>query len=214
MPVPRDGPTQQTQRRTARSTRQGVQTRERTRAVLLVVGARGRGGYSPASIDWRRGRPPCRLRARWPFPPVEHDRRGEQNVRVAITNHTRKILWSLSGNACARCGTSLVRAPDAVGDVHAIVGRECHIVAQAPGGPRGRRRVPRRPRRSRQPHPPVRELPRRRRHAARTVPARRTAPPQSRTRTGRRTPQRPGHAGHPPARPRRARLFEARFVRR
>jgi hypothetical protein len=56
---------------------------------------------------------------------------------VAISNHTRKILWSLSGNACARCGTSLVRAPDAVGDVHAIVGRECHIVAQAAGGPRG-----------------------------------------------------------------------------
>lgn len=57
--------------------------------------------------------------------------------RVAISNHTRKVLWSLSGNACARCDTPLVRAPEAVGDVHAIVGRECHIVAQAAAGPRG-----------------------------------------------------------------------------
>lgn len=56
---------------------------------------------------------------------------------MAISAHTRKVLWSLSGNACARCDTQLVRAPEAVGDVHAIVGRECHIVAHAETGPRG-----------------------------------------------------------------------------
>ena len=72
-----------------------------------------------------------------PGSPAEHDRTASQNARVAISNHTRKVLWSLSGNACARCDTALVRAPDAVGDVHAIVGRECHIVAQAADGPRG-----------------------------------------------------------------------------
>jgi len=38
---------------------------------------------------------------------------------------------------CARCNAELVRAPEAVGDVHAIIGRECHIIARAPRGPRG-----------------------------------------------------------------------------
>jgi 5-methylcytosine-specific restriction endonuclease McrA len=56
---------------------------------------------------------------------------------MAISAHTRKILWSFSGNACARCGTQLVTTPVAADDRHAIVGRECHIVAQAPSGPRG-----------------------------------------------------------------------------
>jgi hypothetical protein len=58
-------------------------------------------------------------------------------VGVAISDRNRKILWSLSGNACARCQAQLVEAPAATGDPHAIVGRECHIVAQAPLGPRG-----------------------------------------------------------------------------
>jgi len=56
---------------------------------------------------------------------------------VAISDHTRKVLWSLSGNACARCDASLVRLPEAKDDVHAIVGRECHIVARSLAGPRG-----------------------------------------------------------------------------
>ena len=56
---------------------------------------------------------------------------------MAITDHTRKVLWSLSGNACARCDAPLVRLPEAKGDVHAIVGRECHIVARSLTGPRG-----------------------------------------------------------------------------
>lgn len=56
---------------------------------------------------------------------------------MSISSHTRKVLWSLSGNSCARCSAALVHAPEAAGDPHAIVGQECHIVAQAPGGPRG-----------------------------------------------------------------------------
>ena len=56
---------------------------------------------------------------------------------MSITDRTRKVLWSLSGNACARCDTLLVRLPEAQGDVHAIVGRECHIVARSLAGPRG-----------------------------------------------------------------------------
>lgn len=56
---------------------------------------------------------------------------------VAITARTRKILWSRAGNGCARCEATLVHTPEAAGDPHAIVGRECHIVARAPSGPRG-----------------------------------------------------------------------------
>jgi hypothetical protein len=66
-----------------------------------------------------------------------HDRSERNNPSVAVTAHTRKVLWSLSGNACARCNAALVEAPEALGDMHAIVGRECHIIAQAPAGPRG-----------------------------------------------------------------------------
>ena len=56
---------------------------------------------------------------------------------MAITAHTRKVLWALSDNQCARCEAILVRAPEAEGDVHAIVGQECHIVARSLAGPRG-----------------------------------------------------------------------------
>lgn len=56
---------------------------------------------------------------------------------MAITAHTRKVLWALSNNRCSRCEAILVRAPEADGDVHAIVGQECHIVARALAGPRG-----------------------------------------------------------------------------
>lgn len=56
---------------------------------------------------------------------------------MAISDRTRKVLWALVGNACARCDASLVRAPEAGRDRHAIVGRECHIIARAPAGPRG-----------------------------------------------------------------------------
>jgi hypothetical protein len=56
---------------------------------------------------------------------------------VAITDHTRKVLWSLSGNASARCDEPFVRAPEAAHDSHAIVGRERHVIARSAGGPRG-----------------------------------------------------------------------------
>jgi HNH endonuclease len=56
---------------------------------------------------------------------------------MAITARTRKILWALSSNQCARCEAILIRAPEADGDVHAIVGQECHIVARSLAGPRG-----------------------------------------------------------------------------
>lgn len=56
---------------------------------------------------------------------------------MAITAHTRKVLWALSNNQCARCKAILVRAPEADGDTHAIVGQECHIVARSLSGPRG-----------------------------------------------------------------------------
>jgi 5-methylcytosine-specific restriction endonuclease McrA len=56
---------------------------------------------------------------------------------VAITARTRKVLWALSNNQCARCEATLIRAPEADGDVHAIVGQECHIVARSLAGPRG-----------------------------------------------------------------------------
>jgi hypothetical protein len=56
---------------------------------------------------------------------------------VAITTRTRKVLWALSNNQCARCEATLIRAPETDGDVHAIVGQECHIVARSLAGPRG-----------------------------------------------------------------------------
>lgn len=56
---------------------------------------------------------------------------------MAITARTRKVLWALSNNQCARCEATLIRAPEAEGDLHAIVGQECHIVARSLGGPRG-----------------------------------------------------------------------------
>jgi len=56
---------------------------------------------------------------------------------MAITVHARKVLWALSNNQCARCEAMLVRGPEADGDVHAIVGQECHIVARSLAGPRG-----------------------------------------------------------------------------
>ncbi len=56
---------------------------------------------------------------------------------MAISDRNRKILWALSGNACARCQAGLVQAPEAEGDIHAMVGQECHIVGRSFAGPRG-----------------------------------------------------------------------------
>lgn len=55
---------------------------------------------------------------------------------MAITDHTRRVLWARSGNACAMCGVELVS--DLVGGAGvSVIGEECHIVAQRPLGPRG-----------------------------------------------------------------------------
>lgn len=55
---------------------------------------------------------------------------------MAISDRTRRILWSRSGNRCAICKTHLVEAGTDVADA-AVVGDECHIVARNTGGPRG-----------------------------------------------------------------------------
>lgn len=56
---------------------------------------------------------------------------------MSISTRTREILWARSGNACARCKSSLVQEPESEGDIQAIVGQECHIIARLPDGPRG-----------------------------------------------------------------------------
>lgn len=96
-----------------------------------------RRSHPRATDAGRDSRAPLRANVRIVWQPSGATAASVRIDHVAISNHTRKVLWSLSGNACARCDTSLVRAPEAVGDVHAIVGRECHIVAQAAAGPRG-----------------------------------------------------------------------------
>lgn len=55
---------------------------------------------------------------------------------MAITDRTRKILWSKSGNRCAICRTHLVE-PGTATDDDAVVGDECHVVARSVDGPRG-----------------------------------------------------------------------------
>lgn len=54
---------------------------------------------------------------------------------MPITDRTRKALWGKSGNRCAICRGHLVLEGTAE-DREALVGDECHIVAQSPGGPR------------------------------------------------------------------------------
>ena len=54
---------------------------------------------------------------------------------MAITDHTRKVLWGRSGNRCAMCKQRLVVSGTAP-DPDAVIGDECHIVAQATGGAR------------------------------------------------------------------------------
>lgn len=54
---------------------------------------------------------------------------------MAISTHTRRVLWGRSGGLCARCQCSLIEDPSN-GDREALVGQECHIVSTAPRGPR------------------------------------------------------------------------------
>lgn len=62
---------------------------------------------------------------------------------MAIADKTRKILWALSGNRCARDWVHLIE-PGANLAPNAVVGEECHIVAREDDGPRGDPSYPRR----------------------------------------------------------------------
>lgn len=54
---------------------------------------------------------------------------------MSITDRTRKLLWGRSGNRCANCKRELVMEATELDD-DAVVGDECHIIAQEPGGAR------------------------------------------------------------------------------
>jgi tetratricopeptide (TPR) repeat protein len=56
---------------------------------------------------------------------------------MAISAHARKILWTRAADRCAICRRPLTRDPVVPGDAVTLLGEECHIVAQAGGGPRG-----------------------------------------------------------------------------
>lgn len=54
---------------------------------------------------------------------------------MTISDKTRKLLWSRSGNHCPLCGRALTQVAQG-GDSAAIIGDECHIVSGSEGGPR------------------------------------------------------------------------------
>jgi hypothetical protein len=54
---------------------------------------------------------------------------------MAISDKTRKLLWGRSGNQCAYCKSALLMEASPL-DSDTVVGDECHIIAQSPGGPR------------------------------------------------------------------------------
>ena len=54
---------------------------------------------------------------------------------MAISDRTRKLLWGKSGNRCAICRRVLAAAATD-SDPAAVLGEECHIIAQSAGGPR------------------------------------------------------------------------------
>lgn len=54
---------------------------------------------------------------------------------MAITDKTRKVLWGRSGNRCAICRQRLVVEETDI-DAESVVGDECHIISDAPNGPR------------------------------------------------------------------------------
>lgn len=58
---------------------------------------------------------------------------------MAITNRTRKMLWGRAAGRCTLCNSDLVLDPSDSADREAVVGDECHIVAQQPGGARAGR---------------------------------------------------------------------------
>lgn len=52
---------------------------------------------------------------------------------MSISDKTRKILWSMSGNCCAMCNQKLVVEVDGN---NTVIGEECHIISSKPNGPR------------------------------------------------------------------------------
>lgn len=55
---------------------------------------------------------------------------------MAISDRTRKILWSRSAGRCAICKRELVTDESQAGE-EAVIGEECHIIAREANGPRG-----------------------------------------------------------------------------
>ena len=55
---------------------------------------------------------------------------------MTITAHDRKILWTRAADRCAICRRPLTLDPQIASDPIAVLGEECHIVAQSNGGPR------------------------------------------------------------------------------
>lgn len=56
---------------------------------------------------------------------------------MAVSTRTRKLLWGRAANRCAICRSELTLLATASGDKEALVGEECHIIAQSAAGPRG-----------------------------------------------------------------------------
>jgi hypothetical protein len=56
---------------------------------------------------------------------------------MAVSERTRKALWSRSGNRCAYTGCAQVLVADAERGDALVIGHEAHIVARRPNGPRG-----------------------------------------------------------------------------
>jgi hypothetical protein len=54
---------------------------------------------------------------------------------MAVSEKTRKILWSRSGNRCAYCQLTLIE-PAKGSDDQSVVGDECHIISKKGEGPR------------------------------------------------------------------------------
>lgn len=61
---------------------------------------------------------------------------------MAISDRTRKMLWGRAAGRCALCNRPLVLNPSDAGDREAVLGDECHIVAQGHGGPRAEGQAP------------------------------------------------------------------------
>ena len=57
---------------------------------------------------------------------------------MAITNQTRKYLWTRAHNMCALCRKPLTEKPGSGEFSNLILGEEAHIIARSEAGPRGR----------------------------------------------------------------------------